>query len=196
MRHALCLVLSLLPAGGCARLFADVVHQPKSVIVNQLHYMPNAANLMALPQRFPSSTLQVTATADEVNWTYSLGGKEVCRFTAHVADEGQDRSTVWTTSEDISSDGQGFLCGAVNVAGKESVAATIEGRAADRQKVETELAAVVVTNYASMQKSIAKEMTDMAPPKTQCREYGSQEMQDACRTREFLRDHERQQQGR
>lgn len=194
MRHAIAIALAVTALSGCGRLFADVVQQPQSIVLNQIQYMPNAANLMEMPQRFPNARMRVERGDGEINWIYSISGQDVCRFTAHVAEEGEYSSTVWTSSEDIGSGGEGYLCGSVNAAGKESVAATIEGRPADRMKVEKELAAVMVGNMASVQKTLGKQIEDMAPKKTECREYGSQALQDACRSREFLRDHERQQQ--
>ncbi|MFC0588142.1 hypothetical protein ACFFF7_01810 [Novosphingobium aquiterrae] len=194
--RTLCILPLLAMPAGCDQLFADVVHQPQSVVLNQLHYMPNAANLMEMPRRFPNTAMRIDSGDGVINWTYAIGGQDSCRFTAHVAKEGEDRSTVWTTIEDISPGGEGYLCGSINVAGKESVAATLEGRAGDRMKVEKELALVMVGNMASVQKSLGKQIVDMAPKKMDCREYGSTEMQDACRTREFLREHERQQPAR
>lgn len=194
MRQAVAITLSLAALAGCGRLFADVVQQPQSVVLNQIQYMPNAANLMEMPQRFPNAKMRIERGDEAIHWIYSIGGQDVCRFTAHVAEEGENSSTVWTSSKDISSGGEGYLCGSVNAAGKESVAATIEGRPADRMKVEKELAAVMVGNMASVHKTLGKQIQDMAPEKKECREYGSEKMQEACRTREFLREHERQQQ--
>lgn len=194
MRQVLAIALSLAVLTGCGRLFADVVQQPQSVVLSQIQYMPNAANLMEMPQRFPNARMRIERGDGVINWIYSIGGQDACRFTAHVAKEGENSATVWTSSEDISASGEGYLCGSVNAAGKESVAATIEGRPADRMKVEKELAAVMVGNMASVHKTLGKQIQDMAPEKQECREYGNQKMQDACRTREFLREHERQQQ--
>lgn len=180
--------LAFLTVSGCGELFGDVVELPRAAAANMIANMPASANLMALPERFPNARMRSEITEVGVVWTYSLRNKDACRFTAHVKEESVVSSVVWTEIDDISSDGQGYLCTTVRIAGEESVAATIEGRPADQVAVEREMAAAVVGNMASVHKSVGDQMKAMGPEPADCAALPNSSAQAACNGDHSLRD--------
>jgi hypothetical protein len=195
MTRLLFVISAVLTLTGCGELFADLVKQPRSAVVNMIYNMPADANLMRLPERLPNARMRVATGPDGVVWTYALAGKDVCTFTAHVKEETADTAVVWTDSDDISADGRRLLCDAVRIAGEESVAATLAGRPANRKLVESQLAAAMVGNIGEVHRTIGEEINRLAPEDTECYEEKNAGMRQACRTREFNREHDRQQGG-
>jgi hypothetical protein len=192
LRNGLALAFTVALLSGCNWLFGQTVKQPSASVVSLLYAMPKSADVMEVPLLFPGTRMRTERDGDVISWVYSLNGKDICKFTVTVEAMGDDASTIWTKTKDISSDGQSYLCATVEVAGEESVAATLEGRPADIVKVETKLAAALVGNMGSMQKTLGDQMVNMAPKSTSCREQGSREDEENCRQRDFNRRHERQ----
>jgi hypothetical protein len=192
VRKSLPLVAALALLSGCSALFGEAVKQPSSTVISLLYSMPKSADVMEVPLLFPGTRMRTERDGEAINWVYSLHGKDICRFTVTVEAMGDDASTVWTKTKDISATGQGFLCATVSVAGEESVAAALAGRPADRVKVETELAAALVNNMGSVHKTIGEEMINRAPKSTSCREAGDRQDEADCRQRDFNRRHEKQ----
>lgn len=176
--------LAFLALGGCGELFGDVVKLPRAAATSMIYNMPANANLMAMAGRFPEAEMRIATTEEGVVWTYRLSGQDACKFTAHVKEQDENTSVVWTSTEDVSAEGEGYLCAAVRVVGKESVAATIEGRPADRIKVETELAGVMVDNMGSVHKTLGKQVeaaaAQMEPQ--DCHKLGTSALQEQCRS--------------
>jgi hypothetical protein len=191
--HGFRVVLLSLALAGCGELFGRTIPQPSETITNVLYRMPGSADLMKLPERFPNTRMRVALSGSNIVWTYALAGQDACRFTAHVKASGEAMTTVWTDVEDLTERGEGYLCSTVGVAGEESVAAALDGRPADNAKVEAKLAAALLGNMGSLQRSLGDQIDSMAPKSTSCREEGSAELQRACESRDFLRRHEAQQ---
>jgi hypothetical protein len=181
-RVLLGLIVSL---AGCGELFGDLVKHPRPVVANMLYNMPSSTNLMDLPQLFPNMTKTIALTPEGVVWTYSISGQPACRFTAYVKEETAGSSVVWTDMEDVSQNGQQFVCASIKTVGEESVAATLEGRPADRARVERELTAVMVENFGSLQNTIADQMVELAPKNddSECQSLDTTAKQRACRER-------------
>jgi hypothetical protein len=192
LRNGLALVLTTALLSGCNWLFGQTVKQPSASVVSLLYSMPKSADVMDVPTRFPGLRMRTERDGDAISWVYALNGADICRFTVTVEAIGDDASTIWTKTKDISGDGQSYLCATVDVAGEESVAAALAGRPADSAKVEAKLAAVLVGNMGSMQKTLGDQIVNMAPKSVSCREEGSREDEANCRQRDFNRRHERQ----
>ena len=171
--------------GGTTDLLARVLAEKMGPALGQTVVVEGGS----LPR---DTVLSDERDGDAIGWVYALNGKDACKFTVTVEAMGDDASTVWTKTKDISADGQDYLCATVSVAGEESVAAALAGRPADRVKVETELAAALVGNMGSVHKTIGDEMINMAPKSTSCREEGTPKKEADCRQRDFNRRHERQ----
>ena len=192
LRNFLALFFAAAFLSGCNWLFGQTVKQPSASVVSLLYSMPKSADVMNVPVRFPGTRMRVERDGDAISWVYSLNGKDACRFTVTVEAVGDDASTIWTKTKDISPEGQAYICATVTVAGEESVAAALEGRPANSAKVEAKLAAAAVGNMGSMQKTLADQIVEMAPKSTSCREAGDRQDEEDCRQREFNRRHERQ----
>jgi hypothetical protein len=179
-RNGFLLALMPLALAGCGELFGQTVTQPGAVVTNLLFNMPQAADLMDIPTLFPNVRKVAERKDGNVVWTYWLLGKEACRFTAHIKPSGDSMTTVWTEIEDISGGDKGFLCSAVDIAGSESVSATLDGRAADRSKVESQLASATVGNLASLQKGLFETINAEADNRDYCRGNMTTADQRAC----------------
>jgi hypothetical protein len=177
---------------GCGELFGDLVQQPPAAVTNMLYNIPPDKNLMRMPEYFPGAHMMVKTTKEGVVWTYVRGGVNVCQFTARVKEETATSAVVWTESEDISDDGETFLCNAVRIAGEESVAATLEGRPVDRSRLDAELAAAAVKNFGSIQKTLAEEIVKNAPQSKECWQETDPKRRDGCRRREYDSDYRKQ----
>lgn len=191
-RNGLTLIMTAVLLTGCSGLFGETVKQPSASVVSLLYSMPQSADVMDVPERFPGTRMRTERDGDVISWVYSLNGKDACRFTVTVEAMGDDASTIWTKTKDISPEGQAYLCATVAVAGEESVAAALARRPADSAKVEAKLAAAAVGNMGSMQKSLGDQIVNMAPKSTSCREAGDRQDEEDCRQRDFNRRHQRQ----
>jgi hypothetical protein len=192
LRNSFLILAATALLSGCNWLFGQTVKQPSASVVSLLYSMPKSADVMEVPVRFPGMRMRTERDGDAISWVYALNGKDICRFSVTVEAIGDDASTIWTKTKDISDGGQSYLCATVEVAGEESVAAALAGRPADIVKVETKLAAALVGNMGSIHKTIGDQMVNMAPKSTSCREAGSQKDEQDCRQRDFNRRHERQ----
>lgn len=192
LRTGMTLIVTAMLLSGCNWLFGQSVKQPSASVVSLLYSMPQSADVMDVPVRFPGTRMRTERDGDAISWVYSLNGKDVCRFTVTVEPIGDDASTVWTKTKDISADGQSYICATVAVAGEESVAAALAGRPANSAKVEAKLAAAAVGNMGSMQKTLGDQIVTMAPQSTSCREAGSRKAEEDCRQRDFNRRHQTQ----
>lgn len=144
--------------GGCGELFGTVVDQPRDAVAGMIYNMPVSANVMGLAELVPGTKSRVGQTDAGIVWTFSVYGKDECRFTVHVKSESDSSSIVWSDIDELGNGDRAFLCDAVRITGEESVAATLEGRAADEAKVQHQLAAAVPANMASIQKTIGEEI--------------------------------------
>lgn len=159
-KPALLIALATLALTGCGELFGRSINQPSGIVANQLYRMPPGADLMRVPEMIPGARMRVESLEEKVVWTYSLRGKDVCRFTAHVSPSGDSISTVWTELDQLGRDDTRYLCIATEIAGKESVAATLDGRDADAKKVEGELMAAMVGNMDLVFKGIGEQLNN------------------------------------
>jgi hypothetical protein len=192
LRNGLALMCAVALLAGCNWLFGQTVKKPSTSVVSLLYSMPQSADVMDVPERFPGTRMRIEREGDVISWVYSLNGKDACRFTVTVEAMGDDASTIWTKTKDISPEGQAYICATVTVAGEESVAAALAGRPADSAKVEAKLAAAAVGNMGSLQKTLGDQIVQMAPQSTSCREEGSREDEEKCRQRDFNQRHRRQ----
>jgi hypothetical protein len=183
-RAVLLSIPACLMLGACGELFGDLVQQPRDATIMMVYNMPSADNLMMLPQRFPNVTVRAGTSEEGVVWTYLMDGKEACRFTAHVKEETPTSSVVWTEMDDVSAEGEGYLCETVRIAGEESVAAVLEGRPVNRQAVEAAIAAAMVNNMGSVHKTLGRQVeaaTAEFEPRD-CHRLGTTAQQQACRS--------------
>lgn len=124
-----------LPIGSCGELSGTVVPLPRSAALQILYNMPGKADLMDIPLQGTTAHRNVDKTDAGVVWTYSFYNKPICRLTVHIKEETENSSVVWTELEEVGGDPPNKMCQAALIAGNESVAATIAGRAADREHV-------------------------------------------------------------
>ena len=191
-KPALIIALSALALSGCGELFGQTLNQPSGVVTSQLYRMPPGADLMRLPELWPGTKMRVESRDGSVIWTYSLKGEEVCRFTAHISPSGSEVSTVWTELDTLSSKDVRYLCTTVNIAGTESVAATLDGRDADRNKVEGELVAAAVGNIGSIQRGLADHILNERGSFDEiCRDAPTSADMQSCRDGTLARDRSR-----
>jgi hypothetical protein len=186
------MVLSVLALSGCGELFGRSLNQPSGVVTNQLYRMSPGADLMRLPEQFPGARMRVESKDGNVVWTYSLRGKDACRFTAHVSPSGDSVTTVWTEVETLENENAKYLCITAKIAGDESVTATLDGREADTKKVQGELAAALVGNMDSVFKGIGDHMTQFKDAQDDlCREASTTAGMQSCRDGTWARDRDR-----
>ncbi|WP_309623942.1 hypothetical protein [Novosphingobium sp.] len=190
MHKAFGMLASLLPLlGGCGQLFGTVVEMPRDSAATMLYNMGSAANLMDMPLGLSGTRMAVARSSDGVVWTYSRYGKPTCTFTAHVSEESAETSLVWSEVDEIGHEGEDYLCAAVGVIGKESVAATLEGRAADTIGAQREIAALAPAHLSSVFKGISDEMTRQTRSETSdCHELGTSAAQASCGGTRGLKD--------
>ena len=150
----LCVLLS-----GCGELFGTVVDMPRDQAAMLIYNMPNQANAMWLVEHNPGSKLRSMLTEQGVVWIATKYGKEACRFTAHVKEEADDSSVVWTDLERIGEGDDQFLCDSLKIAGEESVAAAIEARPIDENALQAKLASAVISDIGSVEKSIFEDIS-------------------------------------
>lgn len=144
---------------GCGKLFGTVVDQPRAVAENTLYNMRQDANLMDMPLGLSGTTQTIARGGDGVVWTYSRWGKPVCTFTAHVSEESADTSLVWTGVETLVDEtDNSYLCAAVDLIGRESVAATLENRSADELGTQQRIASLAPAHVKSIFSEISQDL--------------------------------------
>lgn len=190
MRKTFAIIIGLAPLlGGCGQLFGTVVDMPPDSAATMLYNMGSAANLMDMPLGLSGTRMMVARGSDGIVWTYSRYGKPTCTFTAHVSEESAETSLVWSEVDEIGTEGEDYLCAAVNVIGKESVAATLENRAADTIGAQREIAALAPAHLASVFKGISEEVTRNTNANTSdCHELGTSAAQASCGGARGLQD--------
>lgn len=199
MHKMFAIIIGLAPfLGGCAQLFGTVVEMPRESAAAMLYNMGRGANLMDMPLGLSGTTIKVARTDDGVVWTYSRYGKPTCTFTAHVSEETAETSLVWSEVDELTRAGDDYLCAAVGVIGKESVAATLEGRAADTIGAQREIAALAPAHMASVFKGIGDEVNRRATSDfDNCHQMGTSADQATCGGARGLQDPtEKDRQGR
>lgn len=134
---ALCLLLT-----GCGEITGTVVDMQTAEVSNLLYHLPSKADLMEMPFLSPAASRTIDQIDTGVIWTYAINRKPVCLFTAHIKEDTSSTSVVWTDVAEVSGDGESPMCDRLEIAGPESVAAALEGRAADRSMVERRIAAM------------------------------------------------------
>lgn len=190
MHKTFVIIMGLAPLlSGCGQLFGTVVEMPRDSAATMLYNMGAAANLMNMPLGLSGTRMAVAHSEDGVVWTYSRYGKPTCTFTAHVSEESAETSLVWSEVDELTRAGDDYLCAAVGVIGKESVAATLEGRAADALRAQREIAALAPAHLASVFKGISDEVTRNANANTSdCHELGTSAAQASCGGTRGLKD--------
>jgi hypothetical protein len=142
-RHSVITMMGCALLAGCGELGATVVELPRAQAVELFYHIPGSADLMDLPlKEGRSAERRVDRTPDGVAWTYLRKGSPVCQLTIHIREESATSSVVWTEVEKVAAYDDNNLCAALDIAGSESVAATIEGRAANRERAENSIAAL------------------------------------------------------
>ena len=149
---------------GCSPGLNKTVASPSDQVLVSLSQMSPQTDVMDMAKQFPNTQYQMSQTADGVTWTFLQNNAEACRFTAKVTPKDAKSSRVTTSLEDLSKGGEKYLCNVVKIVGEESVSAAAEGRLADREKVKTQLARYMVSDFGAMTESVSKRMTEMAPP--------------------------------
>lgn len=192
MRGAIAIVIGFMPlVAGCGQLFGTVVDMPRDAAASMLYNMAGNADLMDMQIGLSGTTIAISHSSDGIVWTYSRFGKPACAFTAHVSEETAETSLVWSDVDDISAKGEDveYMCAAINVIGKESVAATLENRAADAIKAQTEVAALTPAHLASVFKEVSEEVKRQSNSQTEdCSNLGTSAAQAACHGNSSLID--------
>lgn len=194
MRRAFAISLTLAALlGGCAKFFGTVVDMPRDNAAAMIYNMPSAANLMGMPLGLSGTHMSVARSEDGVTWTYTRDGKPACAFTAFVSEESSETSLVWSEVSKLggSGDEYDYMCSAVNVLGKESVAATLESRAADKVGAQQQIAALAPAHMASVYKEIGKELqrqTSGSQGGGGCSDLGTSAAQASCNGTRGLKD--------
>lgn len=158
MKRTLILPLIISMLSSCGELFGTVVSHPADAVSSMLYNMPNQANMMGFLDQLPGTSNRIRLSREGVVWTYAVYGKDECNFTAHVKRETDTSSVVWSDVEELGNGDRAYLCDAVQIVGEESIAATLEGRAADEVGMQRRLAAAVANNVGSVEKSIFEEV--------------------------------------
>jgi hypothetical protein len=155
-----------LTLAACAPGVNKTVAYSNDLVLVMLSRMSPDADLMPMARQFPNTNYRVERTDTGVTWIFTQEGADVCRFTAKVTPRDSKSSQVSTSLEDVSKGGERYICNVARIVGEESVAAAVEGRAADRQKVQSQLTRYMVSDIGGMTDSISKRMTEMAPPRS------------------------------
>lgn len=133
-----CLLLT-----GCGELGGDVIELPRAEAVERFYFLAGPVDLMDLPLKHGMSSARlVDRTAEGVTWTFMRKGEPVCRLTIHVKEETSTTSVIWTDVEKVAQYDDNGLCAALDIVGNESVAAVIEGRAANRERAAQQIDAL------------------------------------------------------
>jgi len=186
----LCLVLA-----ACSPGVDKTVAQTNDLVLVTLTGMPGDTDVFSMAKQFPNTAYQMSQTSDSVTWNFSQNGTEACRFTAKITPKDARSSRVTTSLEDVSSGGERYLCNVVKIVGEESVSAALDGRAADKAKVQDQLKRYLISDFGAMTESVSKRMDEMAPPRGEDCPGLSGERLDACNTAAAIRrqNHEKTQ---
>jgi hypothetical protein len=143
MRQGLAILAGCALLAGCGELKGSVLEMPRAHAVELFYHLSGPVDLMDLPlQRGMSSGRQVERTPEGVVWTYTRKSEPVCSLTIHIKEQSPTSLVVWTEVEQVASYDDNNLCEALDIAATESVAAVIEGRAANRDLAEQKIAAL------------------------------------------------------
>lgn len=169
------LSLSACSGGGETR-----VAEPKVNVVARLAEMPAEADAFRLAKLFKNTEYVVATSPSTVTWLFRQNGNNACQFAATVTEDGPDAARVSTELKDVSAGGEAYLCKAVGIVGEESVAAVLAHRAADEPAIKARIQQFLVTDYGAVVDSVADRMDEMAPPRDDNCENGSDEQRRGC----------------
>lgn len=165
---------------ACSEGVDTKVPEAKVNVVARLAEIPAEADVFPLAKPFPNTEYLVATSPSSVTWMFKQNGNDACQFVATVAEDGPNASRVTTELRDVSNGKESYLCKAVRIAGEESVAATLARRPADVAAVRGQISQLLVTDYGAVVDSVANRMDEMAPPRDDNCENGSDEQRRGC----------------
>lgn len=188
--------ISFLALAACGQ-DAKLVNEPPLDVVNRLGSMPSNADVMYLAKQVPHASFRSQTGAEGVDWTFSIGGHDICRFSAKVveAGAGTGASRVSTSIERLGEQKEDYLCSIARITGEESVAATLEKRPANVEAVNEQLKQYLLNNMGEVQEMVSRRMDEMAPPKGDECKSGDATAQANCRKFMKMREKEMEEQG-
>jgi hypothetical protein len=172
---------------ACSPGVDKTVAQSNDLVLISLTRMPGDVDVFSMAKQFPNTEYQMSQTSDAVTWTFIQNGADACRFTAKITPKDAKSSRVTTSMEDVSKGGERYLCNVAKIVGEESVSAALDGRSADKAKVQDQLKRYLISDFAGMSESVSKRMTEMAPPPGDPCPGLSGERLDACNTAAAIR---------
>jgi hypothetical protein len=190
-RLTLVLTMSLLALAACGK----TVNEPRQAVIDRLGAMPSDANVMHLARQVPHAVFRSQLSAEGVDWIFSIGGNDICRFSAKVTEAGENASRVSTAMEELGDEQEIYLCNVARITGEESVTATLEGRPANVEAVSAQLNQYLVTNMGAVQDTVSRRMDEMAPPAGDECQSGDAEARKSCRRFMRAREREMREQG-
>lgn len=180
MVRKLLYVAAALSLAACSGGVDTGVPEAKVNVVARLAEMPADADVFRLAKPFKSTEYVVATSPSTVMWLFKQTGDNACEFVATVAEDGPNASHVTTELRDVSGGKNSYLCKMVKIVGEESVAATLAKRPADVPAITAQINQLLVTDYGGVVESVANEMDELAPPRDDNCENGSDEQRRGC----------------
>jgi hypothetical protein len=144
---------------------------PLSEVQHRLTELPREANVFGLLAELPGVAHWQERDGDRLVWHFTLNGQDYARYHAELTAVGDARTRVATRFEEaeeavVASPGRrgsdlAFFRETARIAADESVAAALEGRAADTSRIRTRLAAHIVADPMAVARSAGEMMKEM-----------------------------------
>lgn len=180
MMRAIAAFAVLVALSACSEGVDTKVPEAKVNVMARLAQMPADADAFPLAKPFPNTEYLVATSPSTVMWLFKQNGDDACQFVATITDDGPNASRVTTELRDVSNGKESYLCKAVGIAGEESVAATLARRPADVAAVRGQISQLLVTDYGAVVDSVSNRMDEMAPPRDDNCENGTDEQRRGC----------------
>ena len=164
---------AMLLGAGCSGR-ERVVAEPLDMVQAKLSMMPEQADAMDLAMQMMGTDFHMEPGAEQLVWHFTKDGADYCRFTVKLVAAGPSKTRVITRAEDateaadatVAAGGRrpdySYLCYVARIAGDESVAATLENRAANTKAIYDRIGVNVATNPASMMRATEAAMDEAA----------------------------------
>jgi len=173
------ITLALVGLAACSGQTVRRVDEPAAIVEAKLRFPPQAADAMQVTKMMPEVAIYSENVGNVFSWRFTQRGSEYCRFIATVTPDGDKRSKVAMRAILIDDAVRAavdagarkpdftFLCNVGRMAGEETVAAALEGRAADTSQVYDKLKIYVAANplaiggmVNTMYDEVARQMKD------------------------------------
>jgi len=160
MRRLTGLVALVLTLAACSADKSRVVNEPIDAIQARLTVLPPASDAMDVARSMPGMNVYPQPNDRVFTWRFVDNGMEFCQFVVELSEAGAGKTRVNHRAVEPPGAAAGYRyhCDLARFAGEETLAATLEGRPANRAALQKQFASYVIANPAAMMRAVDQSM--------------------------------------